>query len=292
METLRRSASGPAVTRLQKRLVALGFPPGSTDGTFGPGTEAAVMAFQRSEGLAADGVVGAATARAMGLSNPPPYVSVVPAVTVAIVSKMLPATPRRNIETYLPALLEALESMQLADKEMVLMALATVRAESESFVPVSEGKSRFNTPPGGPPFALYDNRKDLGNQGPPDGARYKGRGFVQLTGRSNYATHGERIGLGAQLIETPDRANDAAIASRLLASFIKRQEVAIRQAFQDHDLTTALAVARKLVNGGSHGLDRFSAAYMIGDGLLPDETSSRGLRRRGLRRPTGKIKRR
>ena len=35
---------------------------------------------------------------------------------------------------------------------MVLMALATIRAETESFEPISEGKSKFNTSPGGRPF--------------------------------------------------------------------------------------------------------------------------------------------
>jgi len=291
MSPLRRSSSGPAVVRLQNRLAALGFPPGTPDGKFEAATEAAVLAFQRSEGLVADGVVGPNTARALGLDQPPPFVSIVPAVTVPLVSKMFPATPRRNIETYLPAVLAALESEQLADKEMVLMALATVRAESESFVPIDEGPSRFNTPPQGPPFALYDRRKDLGNQGPPDGERFKGRGFVQLTGRANYETHGARIGLGRRLLDKPDEANEASIASRLLASFIKRQEVAIRQAFQDHDLPTALAVARRLVNGGSHGLDRFSEAYMIGDALLPEAARS-PQPRRALRSPKRRVRRR
>lgn len=56
--TVRRGSSGPAVQRLQETLASLGFDPGGIDGTFGPGTEQAVRAFQTAQGLAADGVVG------------------------------------------------------------------------------------------------------------------------------------------------------------------------------------------------------------------------------------------
>ena len=52
---------------LQQALQAAGFSPGAIDGSFGLGTEAAVLAFQRSKGLAADGVVGPNTATALGL---------------------------------------------------------------------------------------------------------------------------------------------------------------------------------------------------------------------------------
>ena len=96
-----------------------------------------------------------------------------------------------------------LDDAGLGDKDMVLMALATIRAETGNFTPLSEFQSKYNTAPGGPPFGLYDNRKDLGNQGPPDGANFKGRGYIQLTGRSNYQIHGAAIGLGNQLITNP-----------------------------------------------------------------------------------------
>jgi peptidoglycan hydrolase-like protein with peptidoglycan-binding domain len=58
---LRIGTSGPAVLDLQTRLAALGFPPGAIDGDFGSRTAAAVEAFQRSRGLAADGIVGSLT---------------------------------------------------------------------------------------------------------------------------------------------------------------------------------------------------------------------------------------
>jgi peptidoglycan L-alanyl-D-glutamate endopeptidase CwlK len=150
----------------------------------------------------------------------------------------------------------------LADKPMVLMALASIRAETESFEPISEGKSRFNTSPDGHPFDLYDNRRDLGNQGPPDGERYRGRGFIQLTGRDNYEKHGQAI--GRDLVNDPGLANDPQIAAKLLASFLKNKERAIKEALLENDLKQA----RKLVNGGSHGLDRFADAYAIGNRLI------------------------
>jgi putative chitinase len=117
------------------------------------------------------------------------------------------------------------------------------------------------------PFGRYERRKDLGNKGPPDGERYKGRGYIQLTGRANYADIGRRIGLGNGLVDDPEKANDPEIAGRILAEFLKRAEPAIRAALARKDLVKA----RKLVNGGSHGLNPFRTAYLRGHEILADD---------------------
>jgi peptidoglycan L-alanyl-D-glutamate endopeptidase CwlK len=152
----------------------------------------------------------------------------------------------------------------LVDKPMVLMALATIRAETEGFEPISESQSRFNTSPDGHPFDLYDHRRDLGNIRPCDGEMFKGRGFIQLTGRANYQRYSAALGLGRQLVDRPDLANDPAIAAQLLSIFLKAKERAIKEALLEKDLK----LARKLVNGGSHGLERFTEAFTIGETLL------------------------
>jgi len=188
----------------------------------------------------------------------------IPEISVDDVSKMFPGVPVKNIEQNLPIVLQALADAGLGDANMILMALATIRAETGIFMPISEFKSKFNTSPLGHPFDLYDNRRDLGNRGAPDGASFKGRGYVQLTGRTNYQVHGAAIGLGNQLIDDPELANQPDIAGKLLASFLKSHERQIRDALADGDLKTA----RQLVNGGSHGLNQFIQAFNTGRNLI------------------------
>lgn len=259
---------GPEVSVLQARLLALGFSPGRIDGDFGSGTLAAVMAFQRSEGLAPTGRVDAQTIAMLNAPQAPPpqggaAAAGMPAVTVAIAAKMLPGALLGNIKSNLPIVLDALQQLGLTSAPVVLGALATIRAETAGFVPIGEFVSRFNTSPSGHPFDLYDNRKDLGNRGAPDGARYKGRGFVQLTGRFNYNKFGPVIG-ESDLEDVPDKANDARIAAKLLAAFIMAKRGIMEQALLAGDFLTA----RKAVNGGSHGLQDFQDAYTTGRSLL------------------------
>jgi peptidoglycan L-alanyl-D-glutamate endopeptidase CwlK len=251
--------SGDAVAALQAHLLKAGFAPGPADGHFGPATEAAVLAFQHSADLLADGVVGFRTATALGLSPgvvPPPSM---PPVGVEIVARMFPLTPLPPIRRNLPLVLDALNGVSLTSPPIVLAALATIRAETEGFEPLDEQVSRYNTSPGGHPFDLYDHRHDLGNQGPPDGASFRGRGFVQLTGRCNYTRFGAKAGLPG-LVGAPDRANDPETAARLLAAFLLVEELPIKRAL----LEGRLATARSLVNGGTNGMARFADAYMTG----------------------------
>lgn len=62
---LRRREEGPAVAKLIRDLHALGYYHGILDDVFGPGTESAVMQFQRDHGLKVDGVVGPKTFAAL-----------------------------------------------------------------------------------------------------------------------------------------------------------------------------------------------------------------------------------
>ena len=67
-KVLEVGSSGSDVTRVQQKLIQWGYLKGAADGRYGAQTRAAVEAFQRKNGLAVDGRVGAATATAMGIS--------------------------------------------------------------------------------------------------------------------------------------------------------------------------------------------------------------------------------
>lgn len=255
--------SGNGVKSLQQALEKAGFSPGNADGSFGPGTQAAVIAFQKSEGLVPDGVAGLRTQAALKMIKVTKLPDITATVTVEKVARAFPGTNLGNIKAHLPNVLAALKADGIGDRQMVLMALGTIRAETAQFVPIDEGISRFNTSPNGHPFDLYDNRSDLGNRGEPDGASYKGRGFIQLTGRSNYRRIGRKIGVGLEA--NPDLANDSKVAGKILSTFLAAVEIEIKTALAADDLATA----RRLVNGGSHGLDEFTRTFRAAEREFP-----------------------
>ncbi|MEO1691548.1 MAG: peptidoglycan-binding protein [Cyanobacteria bacterium J06631_6] len=259
---LKIGSSGAAVLTLQTKLRDRGFNPGTVDGIFGRDTKQALIAFQRSVGLSPDGIAGKNTWAALNAGEIKRSVAT-DSFTVDAVSQMFYDAPRHNIEKYLPAVLKSLEKQELGDRKMILMALSTIRAESASFAPISEFQSRYNTTPGKHAFNRYDFRADLGNSEVGDGAKYKGRGFIQLTGKANYRTYSQRLGLGDRLLNNPDLANDASIAADILAYFLKDKEYLIRQDLADGNLRAA----RRRVNGGSHGLQQFTTAFNTGLGL-------------------------
>ena len=58
----------------------------------------------------------------------------------------------------------------------------------------------------------------MGNKEPGDGFKYRGRGFIQITGKNNYDRFGKAI--GENLITSPEKANDPYNASKMAAAFV------------------------------------------------------------------------
>ena len=155
--------------------------------------------------------------------------------------KIIAATgaPTRNVLRYWPEVVYALEDAGIGQLLVQVGAAATIAVECPPFKPIPEWADG----------RAYENRADLGNTQPGDGPRYKGRGFIQLTGRANYRAYGQR--LGVDLEAEPHRALDPQVGARVLADYFRQRGVS--DACQRYDWRAV----RKLVNGGYNGWERF-----------------------------------
>lgn len=106
------------------------------------------------------------------------------------------------------AILDEWDRRRLTDLRWLAYMLATAKWETDHTMRpiVEKGPQSY--------FSRYEGRKDLGNTLPGDGYRFRGRGFVQLTGRRNYQFASGKV--GEDLIANPDMALDPAVAAQIM----------------------------------------------------------------------------
>jgi putative chitinase len=109
------------------------------------------------------------------------------------------------------------EDVDLKNVQWAAYMLATVKHEcANKWMPITEfGNKEY--------FNKYERNtaigKRLGNTEPGDGFRYRGRGYVQITGRANYARLTKALGLGPteDLVADPDQTLRPIIAYRIMS---------------------------------------------------------------------------
>lgn len=147
--------------------------------------------------------------------------------------------PLKSVDMNWPLIEKAMLDRGHADRYSLILAAATTAVETGTFEPCEERTSGLE----------YENRKILGNTEPGDGPRFKGRGFIQITGRWNYMHFGGKIGI--DLIRNPKLALDPWVAAMLMAAYLEERKV-IEQAILGN-----WNRARQLVNGGENGMKKF-----------------------------------
>lgn len=160
-------------------------PNDDVDGRFGPRTGEAWKIFKEAAKLAGtDGIEPGSAERLVGTMEKPAdfigqlKVKLEPDFTFRRNHGQANRTPSAQ------AIISSARDRQLS-KAQIAYILATAEHESDAFKTLEEYSS------GG----QYEGRPDLGNTQPGDGSRFKGRGYVQLTGRRNYAKYAEITGI-------------------------------------------------------------------------------------------------
>ena len=248
--TVSKGAKGNNVLNVQLRLAELGYDIGrggksglkknalgkwssldnsqlrGVDSDFGLSTEKAVKAFQKDAGLPVTGSIDEATAQAMAEK---------PAVKFEVSEDFVNGLSEKK-KVHFNAAKDAATEAGLSGAELAAF-MAQVAHESDGFNTAKEYASG----------SAYEGRKDLGNTQAGDGKRYKGRGYIQLTGRSNYEKAGKALGL--DLVGNPSLAEDPKVAADVSVWFWKTKVKPQVPDFLDTERVT------KVVNGGFNGLD-------------------------------------
>lgn len=101
----------------------------------------------------------------------------------------------------------------------------------------------------------YENKKILGNVKPGDGNRFRGRGYVHLTGRDNYTRIGRALGI--DLVSNPDLAAEPEIAAKVAIWFWKNR---VTPHVRNFDTATVRDVTKR-INPAQKGAEERQAQF-------------------------------
>ena len=297
MPTLRQGSSGPDVTNLQQKLKDLGFDPNGVDGNFGPGTRDAVIAFQQSQGLQADGIAGPATLAALqpessaadanngggattdsalggataapgddgsdsAAPSTPAAGNAAGALNLAGLTGQLPAA----VIAQIPA---AAQEFGITTNLRLAHFLAQCALESTGFTATVENlnysaqrllqvfpkyfrnvdPAAYAHNPAKIGSRVYANRMGNGDEASGDGFKFRGRGYIQLTGKNNYTSFSTFV--GEDCVADPDLVATKYPLASAAFYFNSNNIWAICDRGADDGTVTSVT---KAVNGGTTGL--------------------------------------
>jgi putative chitinase len=264
---LKLGSEGEDVKKLQTKL---GIDP---IGKFGPKTDAAVKAWQSEHGLTADGVVGDKTwSVIMGISE---QVSAPTVITEPSPVKSVGGLKLESLRGHVPdaviaqipdtaAKFEINTPLRLAHflaqcghesggfrltKENLNYSAKGLNGTFKKYFPTLESATPYERKPDKIANKVYGGRMGNGPESSGDGAKYCGRGYIQLTGKDNYTAFGKSI--NEDMSANPDKV--ASSYALLSAAWFFNKNGLHKMA--DGGATDAVVTSiTKRVNGGTIGL--------------------------------------
>ena len=263
---LKLGSTGDDVVKLQNKL---GVDP---IGKFGPKTEAAVKAWQSSNGLTADGIVGDGTwsklfsestvSAPTVITEPAPIKSVgglkleglrghIPDAVIAQIpdtaAKFEINTPLR-LAHFLAQCGHESGGFRLT-KENLNYSAKGLNGTFKKYFPTLESAQPYERKPEKIANKVYGGRMGNGPESSGDGSKFCGRGYIQLTGKDNYTAFGKSI--NEDMSANPDKV--ASSYALLSAAWFFNKNGLHKMA--DGGASDAVVTSiTKRVNGGTIGL--------------------------------------
>jgi putative chitinase len=263
---LKKGDNNENVKLMQQKL---GIEPAVTN--FGPKTEEAVKAFQLKNGLTPDGIVGDGTwNKIMGISSPTPVAAPTPAPIASTgglkldklkghipdaVIAMIPDTAAKfgintplRLAHFLAQCGHESGGFRLTQENLNYSAKG-LNGIFKKYFPTEAAAAPYNRNPQKIANKVYSNRMGNGTEASGDGYKFRGRGYIQLTGKDNYTAFGKSIGV--DMTVNPDLvASQYALLSA--AWFFTKNNL---HKMADGGATDAVVTSiTKRVNGGTIGL--------------------------------------
>lgn len=173
-------------------------------------------------------------------------------------ARIMPNLPAARRAQFLPFLQQAMEEFQVNTPLRAAAFLAQLAHESAEFRFMEEIWGPTQAQRRYEPVTSLSQR--LGNTEPGDGKRFKGRGPIQLTGRFNYKSYGDALGL--DLIADPLQAATPEVGFRTAGLYWSKNglnELADKQFFK---------TITKRINGGFNGLEDRTKYYVRAKAVL------------------------
>jgi predicted chitinase len=152
---------------------------------------------------------------------------------------VLPASRRDSARVHFPIIIDEARRQGVSSRAQLAYMLATANHESGAgrrMVEIASGEA-------------YEYRRGLGNTEPGDGPRFRGRGYVQITGRRNYTDWSRRLGM--DLVGQPSLAERPEIAARILVGGMREGTFTGRRLDRYvNDQRTDFDGARRVIGGG------------------------------------------
>ena len=263
---LKVGSKGEDVKKLQSKLGL------TADGSFGPGTEKAVKAWQTANGLKADGIVGDGTWAKMFSGETPSAPVAKPAAAPVVIPPSefkLEALKGHVPDAVIAQIPDTAAKFNITNPLRLAHFLAQCGHESGGFKAVSEnlnysakgllgtfGKyfnsttaAQYERKPEMIASRVYGGRMGNGDEASKEGFKFRGRGYIQLTGKSNYTNFTKFI--GEDCIANPDLvATKYPLASAAFFFDSNKLWSICDKGATDADVTAVT----KRVNGGTIGL--------------------------------------